>query len=407
MSDLLICVERKDFPADIPHPFYLTGFTPVVLCGPTELLKRRCITILNSRQSPRFSKGDAWVRKTLEALRSFDARETVLISSLGTTSWDFLSWAGNKLGFPIVLIFPAGSAQNFNIARTKAIIDLGLDEEKTLAIRPLGLGAVRKKSQANALRDIWILSLSQSLFQISIRKKGNLEGYLNSRQLAGESIDRSFATEYEAPQPIRKPQLPKKITLPEWYRPEDYLTHWTRSCVGPWPDESRAEHFERILTESDDQRGGLDTLSKIFRENVIRASGRLIRGRYPVVPFTERSPEDLPDLIRWRAGLRRWTFEPYGIALKKSGLIQMGARPVIYGDLNDFDGLSEADRPFFQIAASGKRDWRGEKEWRIQGDLELRAFQDDEIVVFVHSRGETQQIMGKDRYRLICLNVDD
>jgi len=87
--------------------------------------------------------------------------------------------------------------------------------------------------------------------------------------------------------------------------------------------------------------------------------------------------------------------------------VQMGAHPVIYGNLNDFDGLSEADRPFFQIAASGKRDWRGEKEWRIQGDLELRAFQDDEIVVFVHSRGETQQIMGKDRYRLICLNVDD
>ena len=181
MSDLLICVERNDFPAEIPHPFYHTGFTPVVLCGPIEFLKHKRIAVLNSRQSPRFSRGDAWVRKTLEALRSFDPRGTVLITSLGTTAWDLLSWAGAKLGFPIVLVFPAGSAQNFNIARTKAIIDLGLDEEKTLAIRPLGLGDVRKKSQANALRDIWILSLSQSYIQISIRKNGNLEGYLNSR----------------------------------------------------------------------------------------------------------------------------------------------------------------------------------------------------------------------------------
>lgn len=384
MAELLICIERKDFPAEIPHPFYLTGFTPVVLCGPAETLQSRRIAILNSRQSPRLSNLDAWVEKTLEALHDLDPREIVLVSSLGMTAWDFLSWAGGKAGYPVILIFPAGSAQNFNILRTKAIMDLGLDERKTLAIRPLGLGPVRKKTQANALRDLWVLALSQMILPISIRPGGNLEKYLRSRQLQAKSILNKFKVGYESPKPIRKPTVPAAIQLPQWYKVDEYLIHWIRRCIGPWPDQTAAEHFEVTLAGDDAVDSGLDTLMRILQAGSIRASGRLIRGGYEVVPFTENPPQVLRDLIRWRTGLRRWTFEPYGIAIRKAKLMELGAKPVVYGEIADYERLSESDRSHFQLAHSGQQDWTREKEWRFKGDISLGQFESGDVVLFVH-----------------------
>jgi hypothetical protein len=137
---------------------------------------------------------------------------------------------------------------------------------------------------------------------------------------------------------------------------------------------------------------GLETLEHILREGIIRASSRLVRGGYPVVPFTERPPQDLPRLIQWRSGLRRWTFEPYGIALSKAKLVELGARPVIYGEAAHFHELAEADRPFFQVEKSAGFDWRGEREWRVLGDLNLDQFGAGEAIVITRTSAELTHI---------------
>lgn len=403
MADLLICIQHTDFPSEIPNSSFLPESSPVVLCGPVELLRREKIAVLNSRQSPRLSKKSTWIKKTLEALQSFDPTDTAILSSLNTTSWDFLTWAAGKMGFPLVLVFPAGSAQNFNIYRTKAILDLGLDERKTLAVKPLIVGQRRRASEANALRDRWIMALSHSLFPISIRTKGNFERYLDHPELSAETVQHRFEIQYEAARSTKKPVLSGDISLPAWYRPRDYLIHWTRSCVGPWPDETKADYFRRIMESGEEALSGFDTLLRILKEGVIRASGRLVRGGYPVVPFTARPPQDLQKLLMWRPGLRRWTFEPYGIAIKKSLLIDGGARPAKYGDLNDFDAMGEEDRPFFQMLGTGKRDWRAEKEWRISGDVSFKSLKGEDVTIFVNEKKEASLIDKKFTYPIISL----
>jgi hypothetical protein len=403
MSDLLICVERTDLPAEIPNPSLLPESSPVVLCGPIETLKIDRIALLNSRQSPRFSSSSAWIEKTLEALHGFDPVNTTIVSSLNTTSWDFLTWAASKRGFPVVLVFPGGSAQNFNIYRTKAVIDLDLDEQRTLALKPLIVGRKRKTTEAYALRDRWIMALSNRLVPVSVRPKGNFERYLRESTPDKGAMDRRFAIPYETAKPLEKAIVAEDVPLPSWYKPRDYLIHWTRSSHGPWPDETKADYFKRLMESGEEPTGGFDTLVRIVRGGAIRASGRLIKGGYPVVPFTARPPQDLHKLLAWRPGLHRWTFEPCGIAIRKSLLIEAGARPVQYGDLGNYEMLSENDRPFFQIIGSGKRDWRVEKEWRIKGDVSFKSLKGEDFVILVYDQEEAAKLKTEHTFPIILL----
>lgn len=381
MSNLLICVDRKDFPAAIAHSFFLPDSAPVVLCGSLELLKFPRLALLNSRQSPRLERTQSWISKTLEVLHTLDPRETVLISSLGTPAWDFLTWAGGRCGFPLILVFPAGSAQSFNVVRTKTTLDFGLDPAKVLAIRPVRLGSKKPSAEDGLLRDRWVAALADRLIPVALRPGGNLDRLLQHSQLPPSGVERSFQVTPEPPPPVKKPLTRYTILLPEGYEAGKYLIHWTHSCVGPYPGEARSDYFDRVLKGESGGEGGRETLERILKEGVIRASTRLVRGNYPVVPFTERPPEDLPKLIRWRSGLRRWTFEPYGIALAKSRLMELGARPVIYAEAAHFHQLPETDRPFFQVEKSAGCDWTLEREWRVQGDVGLDSFTAEEMVV--------------------------
>jgi hypothetical protein len=403
MSNLLICIDRKDFPAQIPHPYYLPETSPVVLCGSTNVLSLPRVALLNSRQSPRLSRTQSWIQKTLEALHRFDPRETALVTSLGTPAWDFLTWAGGKLGFPLIIVFPAGSAQSFNVVRTRTIIDFGLDDRRVLAVRPVRLGKKRPSAEDSLLRDRWVTALSHQLIPVSLRPKGNLDGLLSHPALPTTSVTSDFRIKSKPPAPIRKPLLLGQIHMPDWYAPEEYLIHWTRSCVGPYPNESRGEYFTRIMEGDTEPTEGMETLERILQDGVIRASSRLVRGGYSVVPFTERPPQDLPRLMLWRSGLRRWTFEPYGIALSKAKLLELGARPVIYGEVAHFHELTQSDRPFFQVAKSAGSDWTVEREWRVTADVRLSEFAKDEIVVVVRDAAEMEKSKEKLTLKVICL----
>ncbi|MCX6639978.1 MAG: hypothetical protein NTW14_05790 [bacterium] len=405
MSKLTICVTNQDFPAKIPQTFFLSDASPVVLCGAEDLLQLRKVCLLNSRQSPQLTSRRSWIDGTLTALRHLDPNKTAIISSVGTTPWDFLSWAAAKSGLPVILIFPAGSAQNFNISRTKAIVDLGLDADKTLALKPLRLGP-KSVAESSLARDRWVLALSDLIYPISVRPKGNLVHYLEHPNLSESCISNVFATAYEDAPNIKRLARFHRVALPEWFEAEDYHYHWTRSCVGPWPDETHAEYFDRLTKANFLDEGGLSTLRRILEEGVIRSSGRMIRGKYPVVPFTERSPLDLPELLKWRAGLRHWTFEPYGIGIRKAAALKIGARPVIYAGISDFERMSDAEKPFFQLASSGKIDWRMEKEWRICADVILSDLSAQDAVVLVYNQDAARRVQSASQYEVIPLLED-
>lgn len=172
----------------------------------------------------------------------------------------------------------------------------------------------------------------------------------------------------------------------------EFLSHTTRSCPGPWPGQDTTEYVDSLLDDSDDaDHSAVATLSRIVRRRLLRASSRLIRGRFPVVCLTQISLQDLPKVRQYRAHRTRWDFEPFGLCINREWLQERGARPVIYGVESTWPQLSEADRPFFQCVRppeadtqqSGGIDWAVEQEWRHVGDLDLRKLPADAAYVFV------------------------
>ena len=165
----------------------------------------------------------------------------------------------------------------------------------------------------------------------------------------------------------------------------DLLTHTTRARPGPWPDESRDDYVDSLL---EDRLGAdhstLNVLQRIVSQKRLIASDRTIRGQYRVVSFTACPLGTLPALHRFRHHLRRWDFEPFGICLKRDWLLRHGARRVLYGDEAIWNGLTDADRPFFQVAAGRSGiDWTAEQEWRMPGDLSLTDVTANEVLLFV------------------------
>ena len=101
---------------------------------------------------------------------------------------------------------------------------------------------------------------------------------------------------------------------------------------------------------------------------------------------------ELPTLRQFRTHRSRWDFEPFGLCVDRQWLHDRGARPVIYGDEVTWQGLPDADRPFFQLTHPTDRatessapaiDWSVEREWRHVGDLDLRELKPDQALVFV------------------------
>jgi hypothetical protein len=89
--------------------------------------------------------------------------------------------------------------------------------------------------------------------------------------------------------------------------------------------------------------------------------------------------------------LKRWDYEPWGIAIRKSAAISTGVQQVIYGVATDRKQIRAADQ--FRFQAVGKTyDWTSEKEWRFEGDLRLDALDPSDLRVFVASSSGKQQI---------------
>jgi hypothetical protein len=90
--------------------------------------------------------------------------------------------------------------------------------------------------------------------------------------------------------------------------------------------------------------------------------------------------------------LIRWSFEPYGIAVLKKPLLDLGAKPVIYGDEKMFEDLSDDRKHLFQIRKRTGSDWSLEREWRLPGDFSLQRVPRDAITIIVASLTEAKVV---------------
>ena len=167
-------------------------------------------------------------------------------------------------------------------------------------------------------------------------------------------------------------------------RPEDWLLHWTRATVGPWPDQDEQEFIdELILGCRSSDRSALATLLRIVIEGRLWASSEAIRGGFRVVSFTEVPLPEFRSRRTYRKHRRRYDFEPWGIAIRRDILASAGAHPVEYGDEEIWHATNETSRPFFQNVGSGDGWTKDEHEWRIEGHVHLNELPLAAVVVFV------------------------
>ena len=182
------------------------------------------------------------------------------------------------------------------------------------------------------------------------------------------------------------------------YRPGGgrFLAHHTRAIARQRPEEVEGDYWWRWLTETA-ARGKLasptawDTLLRIVCQQRLRAGRRLIPGQQPVVCFSGRCPAETATQRTFRAHLRRWDYEPYGVAIERDWLIEHGGRAVEY--VEQAEPRHHFQQARYSRGSPAQRiDWSLEQEFRWEGDLDLRRVPPQALFYFVRTAREAQQL---------------
>jgi len=227
-----------------------------------------------------------------------------------------------------------------------------------------------------------------------------------------KSSDEGVSAENHQPGSVKddKPSCRSSTARGSWEtstplsHPDAWLLHWTRSTVGPWPDQDEQEfNDELILGCRSSDRSALATLLRIVTEGRLWASSDAIRGGFRMVSFTEVPLHEFRSRRAYRRHRRRYDFEPWGIAIRRDMLVFAGARPVDYGDEESWHTTTEPARPFFQNAGAGDGWTKDEREWRIAGHVQLDKLPASAVVVFVDSEGSREIIQKETEWQVIVV----
>lgn len=216
---------------------------------------------------------------------------------------------------------------------------------------------------------------SQTSSDLAVTKEKSASGQC----LAAPSVSGQSASEDRVPQSLQPPDVIS--------HPEEWLLHWTRARIGPWPDESANDFLDALILRTDESNhSALAALLRIVSGQRLIASSEGIRGGYSVVAFTAVPLAEFRKRRVFRKHRHRFDFEPWGIAVRRTDLEQLGARPVIYGDADDWQSLASEDRPFFQRDVDSKStNNSAEREWRLWSDLDLTRLSRSSVRIFVEN----------------------
>ena len=179
----------------------------------------------------------------------------------------------------------------------------------------------------------------------------------------------------------------------------DYLVHWTRRRDGPWPDQSETDFIDDLLLSREStSHSAFAALSRIVQQQRLIASTAGIRGETGVVSFSAIALSELAKRRTFRAHRGRWDCDDFGLCIRRDWLQARGAKPVNYGDDPSWLTLSDSERPFFQLRTTRARrgakiiDWSQELEWRVPQDVNLSKASRDDLLLFVPTQAEAQQL---------------
>ncbi len=353
----------------------------------------RRVAILNSRQTKTPVAHDPWVLGTLASVDYAVGSGDCVISSIGMTTWDLLTWRTGLVGGTLELVVPLAEGGSEDETKTTICRDFALSLSNTrwhfFNVPPDEIG---KKSWW-PLRDKTVIELADVILPVSVRSKGLLLELISQH---GLDANLRFQTKYK-PQPHHVRQLidPARAdpAIERW--PDDYLIHWTRASNGPWPGETKASYFRNLIMAKDQYcRSAAATMQRILTEENIRGSEWRVARKQSVVSFTELSPVDSLGLMRWRARWARWSFEPYGIAVQRDWAASRGVRQVRYVTEQEWRSLTPEEKPRCHRIGKAAGEWPAEREWRCLGDFSLRNAPPGAIRLIVREMSEIENIRG-------------
>lgn len=317
---------------------------------------------------------DGWVQNTLRAVEFAVKNGFEILTSIGLRNHELVLWAAAEFSGRVRVVVPQ------SISCQDVAIDFEMPPELIRCIPVSGKGRSWWR-----LRDRFIVENADVIIPVSIRPGGNLESLLDG--MPSDKIVRRFRTPYQSDCSGRLPSPPVKdeIKLPEF--PWNHLTHWTHTTFEPGMGETKRQFYRKIVSAKGYYPySAFENLKNILKTRKIFATPT-VRNGVRVVSFTALNPVDSQRNMRWAAFRGRYYWEPYGIAIAFDVAVEMGIRPVIYGDEATFLKLKENERPYFQPV--GRRgQWRSEMEYRHVGDFDLRHVPRDALIAVVRTEEE-------------------
>ena len=417
-----------ELPAGFSQVTSLIGYPaePRFFWFPSELPSGKSVFLASSRLDQRLENKPGW----FDALRTFachaNSRNNFLITADRTTSDEFVTRIAELFKIPLVRFVPFPKRIDGTWIR-EAVVNDALGEFRCYYSLPDS--ERRNKKAAQAAKDRLLMLAASHVRVLSCRKSGNTFNAVNERLAAG--LDTRVLIEDELTPPKtaahfvnagatawllindnreRPHPVARKVDVPILHLNEvntkGFLLHWTRRRIGKWPDQTKSQYLDDLIFGSTRARHDpLASLCRILATDCIVATNDLTRDPTPVVCFSEVELSQLAEMTVFRPHLSRWDFLPYGIAVDKELLTQLGAQPVKYGAATDWNESTPADRPFFQIASSesGKIDWREEKEWRLVGELDLKQVAHVGAIVFVHTLQDAETVSSLSRWPVVVL----
>jgi len=332
--------------------------------GDTSLLLRRLRVLLVSRDTSAPAPTSPWLRALCsDAERAIDEGET-LLTGTGRVAYELPLLLSAKADAPLVVLQKE-------------------DETPVVTLPPDSLRLILKGRVSDTARDAFLGELVTTASRIAVRSGGNMAALAEKIAARGGHVRFVCIAENDPTPRQRWPKRELSGTFDDW----PYLTHFTREADEAWPGETREDYLKWLSDPKSSQRKAFATLCRILCEQRVRGAGRFIRGGTPVTCWTELPPDRVAGLRCWRKGLRRWNFTPYGIAIHRDTIEELGARAVRYD-------ATEAD-PFTQTPRSGTYDWTAEREWRVLGDVDLSRVPKEKMLVLTATELESETIRRK------------
>ncbi|MFH1563857.1 MAG: DNA-processing protein DprA [Nitrospirota bacterium] len=408
-----------------------TGNQQVLFCqGNREILDSSTAAVLNSHKIRSVTPTTCWLKVTTKLTESAIEKGVTIVSSLGMLTYEIVTFIANRHNSPMIIVLDGYLPGVLSSDLRKTFYDKFsnmFDLKNTLFISPFWPEiTLPVRRERMAIRDYWVVALAKKLFVAEARIDGNIQKLASTALSEGRKVavfrplisDQNTkgnqklllagaeAVIYSGTAQSKPSYSSGEETPPLSIVLSEYLFHSTRACPSPWPEQTLSGYIQSLV-ENDLDAGHMafDTLCRILKEQLIRAGNRLVRGKTSVVSFTTCLPNELAKIRKWNPALIRWTFEPYGIGIKKSILGKMGAKPVIYAEEEKFSQLPPKQQFRFQLHQPPKTDWSLEKEWRLTGDVILSHLSPENMIIVVSSPHESTIIRTRFSLPVILANV--